>query len=140
MEFKSPALAKSKLTRLQFYNSPPSETIELNELEDYAVQRIRVLKCIEAVGQDCVRGTKEYDDKVVTELTKLGGFGKIFTACSSSSKNAKEDIRKDIISHFILQVRYSSLTCNFLHWSSHYVFFSFLSAIFLMLIQLTPSF
>ncbi|CAH8869455.1 unnamed protein product [Trichobilharzia szidati] len=106
MEFKSPALTKSKLTRLQFYNSPPSETIELNELEDYAVQRIRVLKCIEAVGQDCVRGTKEYDEKVVTELTKLGGFGKIFTACSSSIKNAKEDIRKDIISHFILQVAY----------------------------------
>ncbi|CAH8577417.1 unnamed protein product [Schistosoma turkestanicum] len=106
MEFKSPSVTKHKLIRLQFYNCPPSEVIELNELEEYAVHRIRVLKCVEAVGQDCIRGTKDYDDKMTTELTKIGGFGKIFTACSSSSKNAKEDIHKDIISHFILQVAY----------------------------------
>ncbi|CAH8622883.1 unnamed protein product [Heterobilharzia americana] len=106
MEFKSAAVAKHSPIRLQFYNCPPSEIIELNELEDYAVNRIRVLKCVEAVGQDCIRGNKEYEDKMITELTKIGGFGKIFTLCSSSTKNIKEDIRKDIISHFILQVAY----------------------------------
>ncbi|VDP76172.1 unnamed protein product [Schistosoma curassoni] len=104
MEFKSPAVTKHKLIRLQFYSCPPSDIIELNELEDYAVHRIRVLKCVEAVGQDCIRGTKDYDDKMVTELTKISGFGKIFTSSSSSLKNAQEDIHKDIVSHFILQV------------------------------------
>ncbi|KAH8864473.1 DNA primase large subunit isoform 1 [Schistosoma japonicum] len=106
MEFKSPAVSKHKLIRLQFYSCPPSQTIELSELEDYAVHRIRVLKCVETVGQDCIRGTKDYDDKIIAELGKIGGFGKIFTSCSSSLKNAKEDIHKDIISHFILQVAY----------------------------------
>ncbi|VDP80487.1 unnamed protein product [Echinostoma caproni] len=106
MEFKVSHSVKRGPTRLQFYRNPPSETIELNELEQYAVDRIRALKCVETVRQDFVFGSHEYEEHLTSELTKLGPFGKSLTITTASSKNAKEDIRRDIISHFVLQVAY----------------------------------
>lgn len=104
MEFKSSGQTKSKFVRLQFYLTPPVETIELNQLEEYAIDRLKVLKCVEVLGQDYVRGTREYDEKMMSELSKLGTFGKSMTLTSYLIKNINDDIRKDIISHFILQV------------------------------------
>ncbi|KAF5401256.1 Eukaryotic-type DNA primase large subunit [Paragonimus heterotremus] len=106
MEFKATTTHKRGPIRLQFYRNPPSETIELNELEQYAVDRMRILKCVEAVRQDFKVGSSEYDERLTSELTKLGPFGKSLTTPTIFSKNATEDIRRDIISHFILQVAY----------------------------------
>ncbi|KAF6779786.1 hypothetical protein AHF37_00760 [Paragonimus kellicotti] len=106
MEFKATATHKRGPVRLQFYRNPPSETIELNELEQYAVDRMRILKCVEAVRQDFKVGSNEYNERLTSELTKLGPFGKSLTTPTIFSKNATEDIRRDIISHFILQVAY----------------------------------
>lgn len=106
MEFKVTNQARRGPTRLQFYRNPPSETIELNELEQCAIDRIRALKCVETVRQDFVFGSREYDDHLTSELAKLGPFGKSLTVTTTSAKNAKDEIRSDIISHFVLQVAY----------------------------------
>ncbi|KAG5444745.1 DNA primase large subunit [Clonorchis sinensis] len=106
MEFISSTLSKRGPVRLQLYRDPPSETIELNELEQYAVDRIRVLKCVETARQDFKVSGKEYEERLTTELTKLGPFAKSLTIPTGFSKTAKEDIRRDIISHFLLQVAY----------------------------------
>ncbi|THD19826.1 DNA primase large subunit [Fasciola hepatica] len=106
MEFTLTRHARRGPIRLQFYRNPPSETIELNELELYAIDRIRALKCVETVRQDFVFGSHEYDEHLTSELTKLGPFGKSLTVTTASIKNAKEEIRRDIISHFVLQVAY----------------------------------
>ncbi|CAH8466204.1 unnamed protein product [Dicrocoelium dendriticum] len=106
MEFRTTAHSKRGLIRLQFYREPPTDTIELNELEQYALERLKVLKCIETVRQDYKAGTKEYEERMTAELLKLGTFGKSMTTTSSFQKGVREDIRRDIISHFILQVAY----------------------------------
>lgn len=104
MEFKPTVGPLLTSVRLQFYRDPPSDTIELTELESHAIDRMRVLKAVETVKQDYLFGSKEYEERMTTELSKLGQFGKLLTLTTSATKNIKVDIRLDVISHFILQV------------------------------------
>ncbi|CAL8105466.1 unnamed protein product [Calicophoron daubneyi] len=106
MEFKSAAQPRRGPIRLQFFRDPPYETIELKELEELAVDRIKALKCVEVVRQDFVFGSKDYEERLTSELSKLGHFGKSLTFVTSYTKNSVEDIRKDVISHFLLQIAY----------------------------------
>ncbi|KAL5107859.1 DNA primase large subunit [Taenia crassiceps] len=94
------------IPRIQFYGEPPTHTIELEQLEHLAIERLKVLKCVEAVGQDFIRGSKDYDERLTVELSKLGSIGKSFTLTSNQLKNVAEDIYRDVTSHFILQIAY----------------------------------
>lgn len=104
MDFAKPSTRQGYVPRIQFYGEPPTQTIELEELEQLAINRLKVLKCVETVGQDFVRGSKEYEERMTSELAKLGPLGKSFTLASNQSKNVTEDIYRDVTSHFILQV------------------------------------
>lgn len=104
MDFVRPSLSRRLIPRIQFYGEPPSHTIELEQLEQLATERLKVLKCVETVGQDFIRSSKDYDERLTFELSKLGLMGKSFTLTSSQLKNITEDIHRDITSHFILQV------------------------------------
>ncbi|VDM01703.1 unnamed protein product [Schistocephalus solidus] len=104
MDFAGPAVRV--ILRLQFYNEPPSQTLELEKLEQLAVDRLKILKCVESVGQDFVKGSREYEERLSSDLVKLGPLGKSFTLSSNQVKNASEDIERDITSHFILQIAY----------------------------------
>lgn len=104
MEFAKPIYTKINTPRIQFYNEPPTHTLELEHLEQLAIERLKALKCIETVGQDFIRGSKEYDERLSSELCKIGPIGKSFTLSSNQQKNIVEDIHNDITSHFILQV------------------------------------
>ncbi|VDM16768.1 unnamed protein product [Hydatigera taeniaeformis] len=106
MEFVKSSPFRRLIPRVQFYSEPPTHTIELEQLEQLATERLKVLRCIEAVGQDLIRGSKDYDQRLATELPKLGLLGKSFTLTSSQLKNIAEDIHRDVTSHFILQIAY----------------------------------
>ncbi|KAM7542217.1 hypothetical protein Aperf_G00000017327 [Anoplocephala perfoliata] len=106
MDFARPAYSRNRTPRIQFYNEPPTHTIELEHLEKLAIERLKILKCVEAVGQDFIRGSKEYDERLLAELSKIGPIGKSFTLTSNQPKNIVEDIHNDITSHFILQIAY----------------------------------
>ncbi|VDO00353.1 unnamed protein product [Rodentolepis nana] len=106
MDFAKPISSRNLTPRIQFYNEPPVHTIELEHLEQLAIERLKILKCIESVGQDFIRGSKEYDGKLSAELCKIGPIAKSFTLTSNQPKNLAEDIHNDVTSHFILQIAY----------------------------------
>ncbi|XP_038057684.1 DNA primase large subunit-like [Patiria miniata] len=87
--------------RLQFYRLPPTDNICLNEFEEFAISRVKVLRHVEQAGQSYVRGTdkyKEYMDKELRHLMPL--------AVRKDLKDDFEERRKDHISHFILRLAY----------------------------------
>ncbi|KAL3310317.1 DNA primase large subunit [Cichlidogyrus casuarinus] len=96
----------AQIIRLQFYKDPPFEKIAIDELENLAINRLKVLKIVETIGQDYVRGSREYEEKLRNELSKLGPFGKIFNSVACQTKFTKEDVHRDKMSHFILQIAY----------------------------------
>lgn len=104
MDFARPISSKIQTPRIQFYNEPPTHTLGLEHLEQLAIERLKILKCVETVGQDFIRGSKEYDERLSAELCKIGPIGKSFTLTSNQPKNITEDIHNDVTSHFILQV------------------------------------
>ncbi|KAM3177833.1 hypothetical protein ACTXT7_003776 [Hymenolepis weldensis] len=106
MDFAKPISSRGQTPRIQFYNEPPTHTLGLEHLEQLAIERLKVLKCVETVGQDFIRGSKEYEERLSAELCKIGPIGKSFTLTSNQSKNIAEDIHNDITSHFILQIAY----------------------------------
>ncbi|VDK20313.1 unnamed protein product [Taenia asiatica] len=106
MDFARSAPNRRFISRIQFYGEPPTHTIELEQLEQLAIERLKVLKCVEAVGQDFIRSSKDYDERLTVELAKLGSMGKSFTLTSGQVKNIAEDIHRDVTSHFILQIAY----------------------------------
>lgn len=109
MDFARSAPNRRFISRIQFYGEPPTHTIELEQLEQLAIERLKVLKCVEAVGQDFIRSSKDYDERLTVELAKLGSMGKSFTLTSGQVKNIAEDIHRDVTSHFILQVCITTL-------------------------------
>lgn len=91
-------------SNLQFYKIPPTETISLYEFEDYAVERLRVLKAIENAGSKYIKGTENYESHVREELKKTA-FKSFVT--STSDEDEQNQARKvDHISHFILRLAY----------------------------------
>ncbi|XP_050403414.1 DNA primase large subunit [Patella vulgata] len=92
---------------LQFYSVPPTETISLQEFEEFAVERLKVLKACETAGIKHIRGTEAYNDLLHKEIrkTKLRNILK-----TSGKENLTEDDiygrKLDHISHFILRLAY----------------------------------
>ncbi|KAM6185845.1 DNA primase large subunit isoform 2-T2 [Rhynchocyon petersi] len=56
---------------LQFYLQPPTENISLMEFENFAVDRLKLLKTVENLGVSLVKGGDEYQSKLELELRKL---------------------------------------------------------------------
>ncbi|ESO86627.1 hypothetical protein LOTGIDRAFT_128625 [Lottia gigantea] len=86
---------------LQFYSCPPIETISLQEFEEFAVERLKVLKACESAGIKHIRGTEAYTELMIKEIRKTKFKGK--------ENVTQEDIycrRIDHISHFILRLAY----------------------------------
>lgn len=97
------------VVRLQFYNDPPHGLLQLQELENLAVERLKALKTVETVGQDLAKGTKEYISHLREKLEKSSELGRILSHTASSMSNssaAYSDIRRDVVSHFVLRIAY----------------------------------
>lgn len=106
---KSGRSAKSKKPNvlfghnLQFYKIPPNGEISLQEFEDYAVDRLKVLKAVEVTGIRLIRNSDEYKLKLTDELKKTAlGHDLLRT----DKKDDKEFRQRDLVSHFILRLAY----------------------------------
>ncbi|KAJ8306542.1 hypothetical protein KUTeg_017087 [Tegillarca granosa] len=55
---------------LQFYKIPPSDTISLQKFEEYAIERLKVLKAVENAGVKFIKGTQNYKDHLEKEIRK----------------------------------------------------------------------
>ncbi|XP_050806763.1 DNA primase large subunit isoform X2 [Gopherus flavomarginatus] len=85
---------------LQFYLQPPTENISLAEFENFAIDRLKLLKAVENLGVSYVKGSDEYKSRLEREIRKLK-FP--FKALVEDDYDAR---RKDHISHFILRLAY----------------------------------
>lgn len=91
-----------------FYILPPLVDISLQEFEDLAVERLKVLRILEAAGQKNFRVySDEWKEHVVQELN-LEGL-KHFVRLTKGNDNKEADLnarRRDYLSHFILRFAY----------------------------------
>ncbi|XP_028929171.1 DNA primase large subunit [Ornithorhynchus anatinus] len=110
MEFSKPRRPRIRLAgdkrgslyphSLQFYLQPPCENISLIEFESLAIDRLKLLKTIENLGINYVKGTDSYRSKLENELRKLK------FCYRSMLEDEYEARRRDHISHFILRLAY----------------------------------
>ncbi|XP_022235255.1 DNA primase large subunit-like, partial [Limulus polyphemus] len=93
---------------LQFYRLPPIGSISLKEFEEFAIERLQVLRAVERVGLKHVKSTNDYRDAFLAELTKqkLKGYVKKGLQNEQLTDDMYDERRKDHISHFILRLAY----------------------------------
>ncbi|XP_071964256.1 DNA primase large subunit-like [Antedon mediterranea] len=90
---------------IQFYKEPPTDNISLQEFEDLAIQRLKVLKVIESMSFKEKKGSKQFQKALETEFNK----DKFLPKSESMGGAATAEIQKrrsDHISHFILRLAY----------------------------------
>ncbi|XP_054718625.1 LOW QUALITY PROTEIN: DNA primase large subunit-like [Uloborus diversus] len=92
---------------LQFYKCPPVDNITLEEFEELALERLKVLRIIERAGAKFNKNSNDYKEMILNELKKLN---LLFYFRINPSQNNDEKIynerKKDNISHFILRLAY----------------------------------
>ncbi|PVD23016.1 hypothetical protein C0Q70_16277 [Pomacea canaliculata] len=78
---------------VQLYTLPPTSTISLEEFEELAVERLKVLRAVETVGVRCSRGSQDYKTLLEKEI--------------KNSKLKRSILKwRDNVSHFILRLAY----------------------------------
>ncbi|KAE8743590.1 hypothetical protein FOCC_FOCC010837 [Frankliniella occidentalis] len=104
------SLAELYPHNLQMYYIPPITEISLSEFEDLALERLKVLRCLELVN---LKGANKFSDEwkasLCEEMTKQGlkNFYKMSTAPTCKQTDAELQYRKkDHLSHFILRLAY----------------------------------
>jgi len=89
--------ALSKVCHLSFYKIPPEQEIELDDLEEYAIARLQVLRRIDVLRAQGIAG-----DKFVAGVAKADNKYLFPT----NSKTYIEDKKRDLISHYVLRMAY----------------------------------
>lgn len=103
-QFASPAYQETEYPhRLNFYATPPTADITLEQFEQWAIDRLRILAEIEA----CSFRNKTLDETADHMKPLLAKYLPLDTNSSASSKLSAER-QKDHYSHFILRLAFSS--------------------------------
>jgi len=93
----TPAVSRRVLVSL--YDAPPREELTLDEFEVFSVDRLKVLRSIDALKQKGFK-PRELD-------AELGPLLAQTLPLRPSAQHAEADARKDRVSHFILRLAYS---------------------------------
>jgi DNA primase large subunit len=95
---------------ISLYTDPPSEEITLDEFELFALDRLQLLRGIEALrargyeGADYTKKMDQLENKYMPlRAHEVAVAGEVGTSASSVSAS---DCRRDSISHFILRLAY----------------------------------
>eukprot|EP01117_Protostelium_nocturnum_P012047 TRINITY_DN4409_c0_g1_i1.p1 TRINITY_DN4409_c0_g1~~TRINITY_DN4409_c0_g1_i1.p1 ORF type:complete len:105 (-),score=40.27 TRINITY_DN4409_c0_g1_i1:94-408(-) len=75
------------------YQIPPTEEITIEQFQDWAMNRIRVLKEIDNAKVSGIVG-KQYQDRIDSVVRQY------------LSLKSEEDVQRDIISHFVLRLAF----------------------------------
>lgn len=87
----------SRTGYLSFYKTPPEHEIELDNLEEYAIARLQVLRRIDVLRAQGITG-----DKFISGVVKADNK----YLFPNNSKTYIEDRKKDLISHYVLRMAY----------------------------------
>lgn len=91
------------------YHLPPTQDISLQTFEDYAVERVNLLRIFEQAGAKNLRPlSEEWKEAIKTEM-KQAGMKDYLRLLDGHSKVSDADIqirKKDYVSHFILRLAY----------------------------------
>ncbi|PFX22105.1 DNA primase large subunit [Stylophora pistillata] len=90
---------------LQLYKIPPTDNITLEDFEEFAIDRLKVLREVETLGIRHKRGSQQYNTAMKESLKKF------LPQEQKAHKNREAEAtvaerRKDHISHFILRLAY----------------------------------
>ncbi|KAK7501096.1 hypothetical protein BaRGS_00007581 [Batillaria attramentaria] len=91
---------------LQLYRVPPTDTISLDEFEELAVERLKVLKAVETAGVRHAKGTENYDKVLEKEIRETKLKNAIFEKSTMEESEKQINRWKDHVSHFILRLAY----------------------------------
>jgi DNA primase large subunit len=83
---------------ISMYTEPPTDETTLDEFELFALDRLMVLRKIEDLKARNMWGL-EMKEKLNAALSK-------YMRLNALSENFQEDVRKDVVSHFILRLAY----------------------------------
>ncbi|CAG5118444.1 unnamed protein product [Candidula unifasciata] len=92
--------------RLQLYTHPPTDTISLQEFEELAVERLKVLKAVETVGITHQKGTSKYTELLEKEISATKLKDSILRTKTGQPEKEVENRQRDHVSHFILRLAY----------------------------------
>lgn len=87
---------------LQMYTVPPSDEIGIEEFDEIAIERVKVLKVVEDVKERYTWGSDEFKSTMVRELSKLMPIA-AGTCLPADVERAR---RRDVIGHFILRLAF----------------------------------
>ncbi|XP_068681168.1 DNA primase large subunit-like [Montipora foliosa] len=91
---------------LQMYKVPPTDNITLEEFEEFAIHRLKVLREIETFGIRYKRGLEDYQKAMKESLKKFLPLSQRVTVEEELKERRLNEKRKDHISHFILRLAY----------------------------------
>lgn len=97
------------------YNIPPTQDITLQEFEEYAIERVNLLRILEQATSKNLRVlSDDWKNEINEEMKQAGmkSYLRLIDGHSSSSESTSireldlQARRKDYISHFILRLAY----------------------------------
>ncbi|KAH9504634.1 DNA primase large subunit [Bulinus truncatus] len=91
---------------LQLYSEAPTDTISLQEFEELAVERLKVLKAVETIGITHQKGTEKYIQLLEKEITATKFKDCFIRKKTLSVEEELENRKRDHMSHFILRLAY----------------------------------
>ncbi|XP_055327475.1 DNA primase large subunit-like [Paramacrobiotus metropolitanus] len=91
-----------------FFMEPPYEAITtLQDFEEYAQERLKVLRAVENVGVKCRKFSQQYYEQINNDLTKELRNRYIRMTNKDSVEIVLQERQRDALSHFILQMVFS---------------------------------
>ena len=94
---------------VNFYQEPPYlAEITLQDFEAYAMDRLKVLRVFENAAFRLTKGSPEYHDMILKDLTKEQRYRYVRSTGGAVNDEATlENQRLDVLSHFILRMVFS---------------------------------
>lgn len=94
---------------VMMYNLPPIQDITLQTFEDYAIERVNLLRIFEQASAKNLRVMSEDWKEEIKNEMQAAGMKSYLRLFGGHSQTSSEDLlarKKDYISHFILRLAY----------------------------------
>lgn len=94
---------------VMMYNLPPTQDITLQMFEEYAIERVNLLRIFEQATSKNLRVLSDDWKNEIKEEMKLQGMKSYLRLVDGHSQTTEDDLqarRRDYISHFILRLAY----------------------------------
>lgn len=94
---------------VMMYNIPPTQDITLQTFEDYAIERVNLLRIFEQASAKNLRVlSDDWKEEIKNEMTAAGmkSYLRLISGHSTTSNDDLLARKRDYISHFILRLAY----------------------------------